>query len=112
MNYSEARVLILEQWDHWICTQNVGKGGPTGRHSLKFFYELQDAKSSALNFHSRGRDKWQVIQEWLADAGRLTDLWNFPSARKILAQDRFNGRRPRRLAGRRMKRDRQSGNLG
>ena len=83
MKYSEARVLILEQWDRWIQTQNVDKGGPTGRHSLKFFYELQDAKSSALNFHWRGHDKWQIIHGWLLDAGRLSDRWTFPMAKKV-----------------------------
>jgi hypothetical protein len=42
----------------------------TGRHSLKFFVELQDARSALLNFKARGRYKWQVVHDWLLDARR------------------------------------------
>jgi hypothetical protein len=43
----------------------------TGRHSLKFFVELQDARSALLNFKARGRYKWQVVHDWLLDARRV-----------------------------------------
>ena len=54
--------------------------GPSATHqfrcgdrpnSLKFFVELQDARSALLNFKARGRDKWQVVHDWLLDARRV-----------------------------------------
>ena len=75
MKQSEARVLILQQWDRWIQTRTVDPGGPTGKDSLKFFHELQDARSPLLEFQARGQDKWRVLHAWLLDAGRLYDHW-------------------------------------
>ena len=47
--------------------------GATGRDSLKFFLELQDARSALLDFQTRGRDKWQIVYAWLLGARRLSD---------------------------------------
>jgi hypothetical protein len=68
-------------------------GGPTGRHSLKFFFELQDTKSPLLDFQSRGHDKWRIIHAWLLDADRVSDMWVaapriVPSRRPRIARDK------------------------
>jgi hypothetical protein len=73
MKQSEARILILQQWDDWILTQAIDPGGPTGRDSLRFFYKLEDDGSPLLDFQSRGQDKWRIIFGWLLDAERLSD---------------------------------------
>jgi len=83
MKQSEARVQIIEEWDRWIATQEIEPGGPTGKHSLKFFHELQDAGSPLLNFQSRGQDKWRIIHAWLLSAARLSDDWISPSPRIV-----------------------------
>ena len=75
MKQSEARILIISEWDRWISTQVVSQDGPTGKDSLKFFHELQDVGSSLLDFQSRGQDKWRIIHAWLLDAERLSDDW-------------------------------------
>mgnify|MGYP003472792528 CR=1 FL=1 len=75
MKQSEARILIISEWDRWISTQAVSQDGPTGKDSLKFFHELQDVGSSLLDFQSRGQDKWRIIHAWLLDAERLCDDW-------------------------------------
>ena len=81
MKQSDARVLILQQWDNWILTQAVDPGGPTGKDSLRFFYELQDDGSPLLDFQSRGQDKWRIIHGWLLGAERLSDHWMMPAPR-------------------------------
>jgi hypothetical protein len=74
MKQKEVRVLIIQEWDRWLKGQRFEPGGrPTGRESLKFFFELQDARSPLLNFQSRGRDKWRVIHSWLLSEQRLSD---------------------------------------
>jgi hypothetical protein len=75
MKQSEARILILQEWDRWILTRALDPGGPTGKDSLKFFHELQDAGSPLLDFQSRGQDKWRIIHGWLLSADRLSDDW-------------------------------------
>ena len=75
MKQHEAKSLILEEWDRWIARQTVEPGGPTGKDSLKFFFELEDAKSPLLDFQSRGQDKWRIIHAWLLGADRLFDDW-------------------------------------
>ena len=89
MKQSEARILIINEWDRWISTQAVGQDGPTGKDSLKFFHELQDAGSPLLDFQSRGHDKWRIIHSWLLDSVRLSDDW-ISSAPRIVPT-----RRPR-----------------
>jgi hypothetical protein len=93
MKQQEARNLILEEWDRWIAGQPVDEGGPTGKHSLKFFFELQDTKSPLLDFQSRGHDKWRIIHAWLLDAERVKDMWVtapriVPSRRPRAARDK------------------------
>jgi len=89
MKQSEARVRIIQAWDRWIPAQAIDPGGPTGKDSLKFFHELQDAGSLLLEFQSRGHDKWPIIHAWLLDAERLSDDW-ISSAPRIVPT-----RRPR-----------------
>ncbi|CAN7347748.1 hypothetical protein LJR220_003090 [Bradyrhizobium sp. LjRoot220] len=83
MKQSEARALILQQWDDWILNQTIDPGGPTGKDSLRFFYELQDDGSPLLDFQSRGQDKWRIIHGWLLSAERLSDHWFTPMGRII-----------------------------
>jgi hypothetical protein len=75
MRQRDARILILQEWDHWILTRTVDPGGPTGKDSLKFFHELQDVGSPLLNFRARGQDQWRIIHGWLLEAERLSDQW-------------------------------------
>lgn len=79
MKHSEAKALILLQWDRWIQTRTVDPGGPTGRDSLQFFFELQDTKSPLLDFQSRGHDRWRIIHAWLLSEGRVSDPWISPA---------------------------------
>jgi hypothetical protein len=83
MKQSEARVLVIKEWDRWISAQAIEPGGPTGKDSLKFFHELQDAGSPLLNFQARGQDKWRIIHAWLLSAARLSDDWIFPAPRIV-----------------------------
>jgi hypothetical protein len=71
MKHEETRRLIIREWDRWIQTQSIDSTAASGRDSLKFFLELQDARSALLDFQARGRDKWQVVHAWLVDAGRV-----------------------------------------
>ena len=71
MKQSEAKRLILEAWDRWAEKHALGAEEVTGRDSLKFFIELQDSKSSHLNFQTRGRDKWLTIHDWLVSEARV-----------------------------------------
>ena len=79
MKYSEARVLVIEEWDRWIRTRSIDSGGPTGKDSLIFFFELQDNRSILLDFPSRGRDKWEIIHAWLLSEERVSDRWISPA---------------------------------
>jgi hypothetical protein len=89
MKQRDARELIVQEWDRWIQSHAVEVGGPTGKDSLKFFIELQDAGSPLLDFPSRGRDKWRIIHEWLLRAQRVFDHWISPAPPIV------PGRRPR-----------------
>ena len=71
MKQSEAKRLILEAWDRWIQKQALDGDHVTGRDSLKFFIEIQDSRSSFLNFQARGRDKWLTIHDWLVSEARV-----------------------------------------
>ncbi len=72
MKQKEAKILIVQEWDRWVKTQSIVAGGPGGRDSLKFFFDLQDRRSPLLDFQSRTRDKWQVVHEWLEEKGRVS----------------------------------------
>ena len=79
MKQREARNSILGEWDRWIRLRAFEPGGPTGKDSLKFFIELQDAGSPLLDFPSRGQDKWRIIHTWLLTAQRVSDHWIIPA---------------------------------
>ncbi|MBV9459293.1 MAG: hypothetical protein JO141_17490 [Bradyrhizobium sp.] len=65
MKQKEAKILIAQEWDRWLRTQSIDPNHVSGRDTLKFFFELQDSKSDLLDFQSRGRDKWHIINSWL-----------------------------------------------
>ncbi len=73
MKQKELRALIVQEWDRWLQTQPIGPAGPTSRDSLKFFVELQDKRSSLVEFRSRGRDKWRIVHGWLVSERRIFD---------------------------------------
>jgi len=73
MKQKDLRNLIVREWDQWVQTQSIDPGGATGRDSLKFFVDLQDRRSTLLNFQSRGRDKWQIVHAWLLSERRVLD---------------------------------------
>ena len=73
MRQVEVRRLIIGEWDRWVQSQLIYSGRATARDSLKFFLELQDARSALLDFRSRGRDKWQIIHTWLVSKERVSD---------------------------------------
>jgi len=65
MKQKEAKVLITREWERWLQTQSIDPPNATGRDTLKFYFELQDSRSALLDFQSRGRDKWHIINSWL-----------------------------------------------
>ena len=65
MKQDEAKALIAQDWVRWTQNHRIDPGGPTGRDTLQFFFELQDARSPLLDFQTRGRDKWRIIDIWL-----------------------------------------------
>lgn len=65
MKQKEAKTLITREWERWLQTQSIDAASATGRETLKFYFELQDTKSTLLDFQSRGRDKWHIISSWL-----------------------------------------------
>lgn len=65
MKQKEAKILIAQEWERWLRTQSIDPNHVSGRDTLKFFFELQDGKSDLLDFQSRGRDKWHIINGWL-----------------------------------------------
>ena len=71
MKQEQAKRLVIQEWDQWIKKQRIAPGEATGRDSLKFFFELQDARSPLLNFRTKGSDKWLVIHTWLLNADRV-----------------------------------------
>jgi hypothetical protein len=73
MKQREVRSLIIREWDRWLQTQSIDPEGPTGRDSLKFYFELQDNRSQLLDFQSRGRDKWLIVHNWLLSERRVSD---------------------------------------
>ena len=65
MKQKEAKTLIVQEWERWLQTQSIERDHASGRDTLKFYFELQDNKSTLLDFQSRGRDKWHIINSWL-----------------------------------------------
>jgi hypothetical protein len=97
MKQSEAKVLIIKEWDRWVSTQIIEQDRPTGKDSLKFFHELQDTRSSLLEFQSRGQDKWRIIHAWLMGADRLSDDW-ISAAPRIVPTRRLRPDRKKSVA--------------
>jgi hypothetical protein len=97
MKQSEAKVLIIKEWDRWVSTQIIEQDRPTGKDSLKFFHELQDTRSSLLEFQSRGQDKWRIIHAWLLGADRLSDDW-ISAAPRIVPTRRLRPDRKKSIA--------------
>ena len=73
MKQRDLRTHIIREWDAWLQNQAIQPGTATGRDSLKFYFELQDKRSTLLNFQSRGRDKWQIVHSWLLSKHRVID---------------------------------------
>lgn len=73
MKQRDLRTHIIREWDTWLQNQAIQPGTATGRDSLKFYFELQDKRSTLLNFQSRGRDKWQIVHSWLLSEHRVLD---------------------------------------
>jgi len=73
MKQRDLRAHIIREWDAWLQNQAIAPGTATGRDSLKFYFDLQDRRSTLLNFQSRGRDKWQIVHSWLLSEHRVTD---------------------------------------
>jgi hypothetical protein len=67
------RSLIVQEWDHWAEQQTVAGNSLTARETLRFYTELQNAKSPLLDFNPRGRDKWKIVHDWLLAAGRIAN---------------------------------------
>jgi len=73
MKQRDLRTHIIREWDTWLQNHAIPPGTATGRDSLKFYFELQDKRSTLLNFQSRGRDKWQIVHSWLLSEHRVND---------------------------------------
>jgi hypothetical protein len=71
MEQKEAKPLLIKEWDRWVRTQSVDPAAATGRDALKFYVELEDARSPLLKFRTRGRGKWQIVHVWLVGARRI-----------------------------------------
>lgn len=73
MKQRDLRTHIIREWDTWLQNQAIPPDAATGRDSLKFYFDLQDRRSTLLNFQSRGRDKWQIVHSWLLSEHRVLD---------------------------------------
>ena len=71
MKVKDAKPLIVAAWDKWVIAQGIDPTEATGRDTLKFYLELQDARSPLLEFSSKGRDKWPIIHRWLVSERRV-----------------------------------------
>lgn len=71
MKQKEVRPLLVAAWDEWAARKGLDLGKATGRDTLQFYYDLQDAKSPLLKFVSRTCEKWQVIHDWLVSEQRV-----------------------------------------
>jgi hypothetical protein len=71
MKQKEARPGLVAAWDEWAARKGVDLDDATGRDTLQFYYDLQDAKSPLLEFVSRTCEKWQVIHDWLVSERRI-----------------------------------------
>jgi hypothetical protein len=73
MRRDQRKSRLMQEWQHWLQTQPLGRRRPTARDTLKFFYELQDMRSPLLDFRSGRRDKWRVINDWLLGEEQVSE---------------------------------------
>jgi hypothetical protein len=73
MRRDQRKSRLLQEWQHWLQTQPLGRRRPTARDTLKFFYELQDMRSPLLDFRAGRRDKWRVINDWLLGEEQVSE---------------------------------------
>jgi hypothetical protein len=71
--WSKRQELIVREWDRWTERQHIARRSLPARETLKFYTELQNARSPLLEFNSRGRDKWKIVHDWLLAAGRVIE---------------------------------------
>jgi hypothetical protein len=71
MKQKDAKPLVIAAWDAWLEKRGIDDKDATGRDALQFYYDLQDTNSPLLRFISRGRDKWDVVHDWLVIERRL-----------------------------------------
>ena len=73
-NYQiQRKRLIIREWRRWLHSHSIDVGAATARDTLSFFYELQDKRPTLLKFQPRGRDKWEIINNWLLACGQRGD---------------------------------------
>jgi hypothetical protein len=65
--------LIAREWDQWTKRRRLARHTLPAKETLRFYTELQNAKSPLLDFNSRGRDKWRIVHDWLVAAGRVIE---------------------------------------
>lgn len=73
MKQKEAKAQIVQAWQRWLQAQSIDPHEATGRETLKFYFELQDQGSDLLDFQSRGRDKWLIVNAWLLREHHVRD---------------------------------------
>ena len=64
---TKRKLQIIREWKRWLQAHSIDRRDATPRHTLNFFYELQDKRSPLLKFQPRGRDKWAIVNGWLLD---------------------------------------------
>jgi hypothetical protein len=64
---TKRKLQIIREWKRWLQAHSIERRAATPRHTLNFFYELQDKRSPLLKFQPRGRDKWAIVNGWLLD---------------------------------------------
>jgi hypothetical protein len=65
-----AKRAILKEWDSWA--QRHPSDANTSGGMLFFTYLQKNRPDLLLDFKSRG-DKWQIVNSWLLQSGKLKD---------------------------------------
>lgn len=71
LKQSEAKTIILEEFDTWVRNEGLS-GIPTTDEAFRLFLKLEGSNDPALNFRCNG-DKWQKIKSWLYQTSRIRD---------------------------------------
>jgi hypothetical protein len=71
---SEEKRAIIREWDQWWAAKHL----PTNRKAIgddgmMFFLHLQNERQHLLDFRTKGRDPWQIIQGWLLQQRKVID---------------------------------------